>query len=115
MMRAVLALSLFALASAFSPVVQQKKSTTQLLAINRRDLITFAGVVLAPQIANALSHGVQNREGSHTHGSTFFFDDQIENVREEAQMPTGGKLDLNGATVVREANAKQSIVRSHTF
>jgi len=98
-MRVFLALYSMAVATAFSPLVQQKKSGTQLAAINRRDLITgLAGVVLAPQAVNALSHGMQNREGSHTHGSTFFFKD--EDVREESQMSTGGKLDLNGATVV---------------
>ena len=104
-MRFVLFVTIFSLASAFSPVLQTKKSTTtQLSAVSRRDAVTLAvGAFLAPQVARAASHGMANREGAHTHGSTFFFDENIEKVREESQMPTGGKVDLNNAAVVSEA------------
>ena len=90
---------------AFQPVVQPKKTLTK-LHVQRRDvLVTLIGAAaMAPGAAHALSHGIQNRQGSHTHGSTWFFDEQIENVHEESQQDTGGKLDLNGATVVRTSS-----------
>jgi hypothetical protein len=104
-MRVLLALSFFAVAAtAFRPdVVQQKRPATELAAVSRRELLAAAAAVLTipAASANALSHGMQNREGSHTHGSTWFFDENIDKVREESQMPTGGKLDLNNAAVVR--------------
>jgi len=101
-MRFLLALlPLLTVATAFRPSPQPARPATQ-LAVSRRDVLAAAATIaLVPTQAYALSHGVQNREGSHTHGSTWFFDDNIEKVREESQMPTGGKLDLNNAVVVR--------------
>jgi hypothetical protein len=99
-MRVLLSLILLTVATAFAPRPTQTKSTT-VLALNRRELLTAIPlVVVAPLVANAESHASQNRAGSHTHGSTFFFDEQIENVYEESQQPTGNKLDINGAIVV---------------
>ena len=43
---------------------------------------------------------VHNRKGVSA-ASTWFFDEHIEDVQEEAQMPTGDKIDLNSAIVVR--------------
>ena len=100
-MRVLLSLLFLVASQAFQPAIKPKVTRTKLQLQRREVLITLAGSVLAPAtMAQALSHGVQNREGSHTHGSTWFFDEQIENVREESQQDTGGKLDLNGATVV---------------
>ena len=104
-MRIVFAL-LVTTASAFAPIQTSTRSTTtELAAVNRRDVLAgIAGAtvaIFAPQAASAVSHGAQNRKGSHTHGSTWFFDDQIENVYEESQQPTeGGKLDINAAFLV---------------
>ena len=58
----------------------------------RRDFLISSIVVLlaTPAIANAKP------------ASTFFYDDKIEFVKEESQMYTGGKLDLNSAFVVRQ-------------
>ena len=83
-MRVFLTLTLAALATAFSPVVQKKTTSTTQLALERRDVFaSLAGAVLGvPTIAHASSHALQNREGTHTHGSTFFFDDNIEKVRD---------------------------------
>lgn len=103
-MRILLSTLLVAVATAFQPIQTPQRVATKLEVARRDVLVTIVGGVLAPAAAaNALSHGMQNREGSHTHGSTWFFDENIENVREESQMPTGGKLDLNGATVVRSS------------
>lgn len=110
-MRVLLTLALVALTTAFSPVVQKKTSTTK-LALERRDVLAgLAGMVALPGMAHASSHALQNREGTHTHGSTFFFDDNIEKVREEAQMPTDGKVDLNNAAVVSILGRGEAIVR----
>ena len=108
-MRFLFALSLLTLAAAFRPAVKPKPSMTELAMVTRRDALLAAGLaVVAPvEAARAASHAIQNREGSHTHGSTWFFDDKIEQVREESQMPTGGKLDLNNAAVV-------SVAHTHT-
>lgn len=85
----LIVLSLFASAVAFVPAVQKKVITSTQLNLERRDvLITgIMGLIAAPGIATAK-------------GSTFFYDDKIEQVREESQMPTGGKVDLNSAFVV---------------
>jgi len=70
---------------AFVPAIQQKRTTTE-LAVHRRDVLAgFAGLVLMPGIASA--------------GSTFFFDEKIEQVYEPSQQATGGKVDLNNAFV----------------
>ena len=87
-------LSLLASAVAFLPTVQRQKVTadvtTTQLNLERRDVIMtgILGWITVPGIATAK-------------GSTFFYDDKIEQVREASQMPTGGKLDLNSAFVVR--------------
>ena len=59
--------------------------------MDRRQVIA-AGISLiaGPAIANAKP------------SSTWFFDENIENVREESQMRTGGKLDINAAFVVSQ-------------
>jgi hypothetical protein len=86
----LLVLSFAASAIAFSPLIQvEKKTSSTQLGLKRRDLLTgFAVLVAAPTIASASS-------------STWFFNENIENVKEENQMPTDGKLDLNAAFVVR--------------
>lgn len=79
-------------AAAFVPAVQKTAKTTTQLDLNRRDVVItgIMGLLSAPGIAQAAS------------GSTFFYDDKIEEVREASQQATeGGKLDLNGAPVVR--------------
>lgn len=85
-------LSFTASAMAFSPAIQvEKKTTSTQLGLKRRDLlIGIAGLVAAPSIASAS-------------GSTWFFKDK--DVPEESQMATDGKLDLNGAFVVRTSRA----------
>jgi hypothetical protein len=79
-------------ASAFVPVQVKlaKATTTELAAVSRRDVLVtaLAGLVTAPAL-------------SHASGSTFFFDEKIETVREASQMPTGNRVDLNSAFVVR--------------
>ena len=72
---------------------------TLCLDVQRREvLVTLVGAaVLGPAgAAHALSHGIQNRQGSHTHGSTWFFDEQIENVKEDflSLLLIGQKLDV---------------------
>lgn len=105
MMRIIVWASLVTTGVAFQPLTirSPKISSSTQLEMERRDVLVtlVAGAIMGPEAAHALSHGVQNRQGSHTHGSTWFFDEQIENVREESQMPTGDKVDLNGAIVVR--------------
>ena len=80
---------------AFVPVVHHApptttKPTSTQLDMERRDVFLITGILglaAAPGLA-------------HAKGSTFFYDDKIEEVREQSQMPTGGKLDLNSAFVV---------------
>jgi len=89
-MRLSLLLPLFVpTAVAFLPAIQKTPvATTTKLDMERRDvLITgIMGLVAAPGLAQAT-------------GSTFFYDDKIEEVREPQQMATGGKVDLNSAYV----------------
>ena len=78
--------------NAFVPTVPKAAAattTTTQLEMERRDvLITgIMGLVAAPGLA-------------HAKGSTFFYDDKIEEVREPSQMATDGKVDLNSAFVV---------------
>lgn len=87
---ALLLLSVFSSALAFVPAVHKTvlTSPTQLDAQRRDVLITgIMGFLAAPGLAKAK-------------GSTFFYDEKIEFVKEENQMPTGGKIDLNSAFVV---------------
>jgi hypothetical protein len=90
-MRVVIAWILFVSSSvfAFSPTIQSRTSKTQLKS-QRRDFIIsgIVGLLIAPEIATAKA------------ASTFFYDEKIEFVKEESQMPTGGKVDLNSAFVV---------------
>jgi hypothetical protein len=90
-MRLVLLLSLLTLSAlAFTPVQVKVSRATSLNAVNRRDVLftVLSGVVAVPAV-------------SHASGSTFFFDEKIETVHEASQMPTGNRLDLNSAFVVR--------------
>ena len=75
-------------ATAFAPCPSGRHSTE--LQVNRRDLLMAGtlGLLFLPKTAEAAS-------------STFFYDMNIENVREESQMATDGRLDLNAAFVVR--------------
>ena len=99
-MRLLLTLTFLTIARAFCPTLPEK-TTLQLAAVNRREVFAgLAGTFLAPAVAHAASHAQANRDGTHTHGSTFFFDENIDKVREESQMATGGKIDLNNAAVV---------------
>jgi hypothetical protein len=93
---ALVCLAMAPLAAAFAPNFHATKSgtskDTHLNAMPRRDalLTTISGLVgfiVAPHPATAK-------------GSTFFYDDKIEFVKEESQMPTNGKVDLNSAFVV---------------
>jgi len=96
-MRVFLLLALAACVSAFQPTFQTKKaSMTELSAVvGRREIM--AGIAGAFFLAPTVSHAADQS----TSGSTWFFDENIENVRVESQMNTGGKLDLNSASVVR--------------
>jgi hypothetical protein len=87
---AVVALLAACTACAFVPVHVKLAKTTELAAVSRRDVLVtaLAGLVAAPAL-------------SHASGSTFFFDEKIETVREASQMPTGNRVDLNSAFVVR--------------
>jgi hypothetical protein len=94
MMFQLLVLFLVATAEAFTPPIlrlQKTQDTSTQLSLKRRDLL-ITGIMgllaVEPAIANAK-------------GSTWFYDDKIEEVREENQMSTGGKVDLNSAFVVR--------------
>jgi hypothetical protein len=92
-MRLVLLLSVLAVSAlAFTPVQVKVSRGTSLNAVNRRDVLitVLSGIVAAPAVSQAS-------------GSTFFYDDKIETVREQSQMPTGDRLDLNSAFVVRTA------------
>lgn len=87
-MRSLLVISLVAAATAFVPVQVQRPIKTE-LTVHRRDVLVtaLAGLVGVPSL-------------THASGSTFFYDEKIENVREPSQMHTGDKLDLNSAFVV---------------
>mmetsp|Transcript_36441 Transcript_36441/g.75843 ORF Transcript_36441/g.75843 Transcript_36441/m.75843 type:complete len:159 (-) Transcript_36441:832-1308(-) len=77
------------LCHAFAPHPAAGRTTTE-LQMERRDLLAAGalGLILAaPKVAEAKP------------ASTFFFDEHIETVREEAQLATGGRLDLNSAFV----------------
>jgi len=87
-MRVLILVAIIASAAAFAPAVKTDGPRT-VLDVHRRDVLAgFAGMLAAPTIANAA-------------GSTFFFDDKIETVKEASQMATGGRVDLNNAFVVR--------------
>ena len=83
---------------AFAPTPQMNSCTTKLHAERREVLISGIATLLAvPGVALAKP------------ASTFFYDEKIEFVKEESQMPTNGKVDLNSAFVVR-CTQKQFIV-----
>lgn len=90
-MRFAILFLIFQATAAFVPSVQKTKTTTK-LDLNRRDVVItgIMGLIGAPGLAKASS------------GSTFFYDDKIEQVKEASQQATeGGRLDLNSAFVVR--------------
>ena len=107
-----------ATASAFAPTVVHHKaaattgtstSTTQLHAIQRRDVLATAAAAVTSFVVFLADNNNNNAAQAATQaqsqrvsssGSTWFFDEKIEQVREEAQLPTGGKIDLNNADVV---------------
>ena len=97
MMRITLLFALWMTTShAFCPLrvsQQTTTTTTQLDMVDRRHVL--AQVATLGLLLN------QVVEPAHAKGSTFFFDETIETVREPAQMPTGDKIDLNSAFVVR--------------
>ena len=68
----------------------QKPTFATKLQVQRRDVLVsgIATLLTVPGVAVAKP------------ASTFFYDDKIEFVKEESQMPTGGKVDLNSAFVV---------------
>ena len=68
--------------SGFAPSMCKTTTTTQLDLQRREPLVDIFGLVAAPAIANAK-------------GSTWFYDQKIETVQEDAQMHTGGRVDLN--------------------
>ena len=98
-MRALLAITFLTAAIAFCPTVPEK-TTFQLAAVNRREVIAGLTILASPQISHA--------DGTRTKGSTFFFDENIEKVREESQLATGGKIDLNNAAVVSALEAARA-------
>lgn len=75
---------------AFTPTTHKDHVATK-LHLHRRDILIsgVATLLTVPGVAVAKP------------ASTFFYDDKIELVKEESQMPTGGKVDLNSAFVVR--------------
>jgi hypothetical protein len=74
---------------AFTPVTKIHSFATKLY-VQRRDILIsgIATLLTVPGVAVAKP------------ASTFFYDEKIEFVKEESQMPTGGKVDLNSAFVV---------------
>lgn len=93
MRRFLLAALLASSANAFTLVQPTTRADTALSAtMDRRSVM--AGLA-ASIVTTTMTPGV----ASAGPASTFFWDDQIENVREEAQMHTGGKIDLNAAFV----------------
>lgn len=70
--------------------MQQVPRSEMALSMDRRQMIAtgIATVIAGPSMAQAKP------------ASTWFFDENIENVKEEAQMKTSGKLDINAAFVV---------------
>jgi hypothetical protein len=76
---------------AFAPATTRKEYVATKLHLQRRDILIsgIATLFTIPGVAVAKP------------ASTFFYDEKIEFVKEESQMPTGGKVDLNSAFVVR--------------
>lgn len=91
-MKTIIFSTLAVLTAAFSPQSAKKTKTSTRLDLNRREFgaaaatLGFLGGL--PAIANAKP------------ASTWFWDEQIENVHEPAQQATDGRLDLNSAFVV---------------
>lgn len=80
---------------AFQSLTTNVKSSTQLdMTMNRRDAWKTIGAAVVTTLLVS--------EPSYGKSSTFFYDDKIEEKPPEAsQLPTGGKVDLNSAFVVR--------------
>lgn len=76
------------LVDAFTPTLQKTPFSTE-VNLQRRDVLVsgIAAVLTIPGAATAKP------------ASTFFYDEKIEFVKEESQMPTNGKFDLNSAFV----------------
>lgn len=91
-MKIVIVSLLCTLASAFVPQETYRSASRELHAINRREILLagVTGLVAQPAVSTAA-------------GSTFFFDEKIELVREESQMRTDGLIDVNNAFVVSTA------------
>jgi hypothetical protein len=83
-------LIVLSLVDAFTPTLHKTPFSTE-INLQRRDVLVsgIAAVFTIPGIATAKP------------ASTFFYDEKIEFVKEESQMPTNGKFDLNSAFVVR--------------
>ena len=78
-----------------TPTTHKSFFATKLHVLRRDILISgIATFLLVPDLAVAKP------------ASTFFYDEKIEFVKEESQMPTGGKVDLNSAFVVRSLHVK---------
>jgi hypothetical protein len=86
-MRAILISLLVLEARAFAPMPLQRPETA--VAMERREVLIagLIGLATLPAVANARP------------ASTWFFDENIENVKEESQMRTDGRLDINAAFV----------------
>jgi hypothetical protein len=84
-------------AVAFTPPAPRARPTIALSAStqSRRDVL-LTGVLSGILAVTARPNRADAK------GSTFFYDENIELVREPSQMSTGGKIDLNSAFVVRD-------------
>lgn len=91
-MRVFITLLLLAVATAFVVTTPPSKKTATKLDVTRRDILVTGILASIPTVA-------------HASGSTFFYDEKIEQVREPSQMLTGDKLDLNSAFVVSSASS----------
>jgi hypothetical protein len=74
---------------AFAPTTH-KVNVASKLHLQRRDVLITGVATMLTVPGTAVAKPA----------STFFYDDKIELVKEESQMPTGGKVDLNSAFVV---------------
>lgn len=104
-MRCMIFFLSFAATVAFVPV-QQSSHVETALAMDRREMVatgmSMAALAMIPRVAVARS----------TAGSTWFYDDGIEDIGEDSQMPdsSGGKLDINKAFVVSQSTSGWWIV-----
>ncbi|KAL7565755.1 hypothetical protein ACA910_010195 [Epithemia clementina (nom. ined.)] len=81
---------------AFVPAVAPRPNSNVALDMERRDVLEKAAAAV---LGGAWLWATHADPAQAKAASTFFFDENIENVKEASQMPTGGKVDLNSAFV----------------